>query len=98
MARRIVRQQSDIVQHEPERALATLPAPVRTAEDRRRRREILERLAEHLDFADAQTARMPEFRRLMAPKAPPAPVAAAGATPQAPGRRTRPGRSQRAHR
>lgn len=97
-ARRIVRQQSYIVQHEPERALATLPALVSTAEDRRRLLEILERLAEPMDFTGAQTALMLEFRRLLALEPLPVAVAAAGATPQASGRRTRPGRSQRAHR
>ncbi|QGY03021.1 DUF3141 domain-containing protein [Methylobacterium mesophilicum SR1.6/6] len=97
-ARRIVRQQSYIVQHEPERALATLPTLVRTAEDRRRLLEILERLAEHMNFDGGQKALMPEFRRLLAREPLPVQAAAAGAAPQVPGRRTRPDRSQRARR
>jgi hypothetical protein len=97
-ARQIVRRQSYIARHEPERALATLPALVRTAEERRRLLGILERLAEQIDFAPEQKALMPEFRRLLALEPVPAPVAAAGATPQVPRRRSRPGRSQRAHR
>ncbi|MHB2211536.1 DUF3141 domain-containing protein [Methylobacterium sp. CM6257] len=97
-ARQIVRRQSYIVKHEPERALATLPTLVRTAEERRRLLEILERLVEHVDFAGAQKTLMPEFRRVLALEPLPAPVAAAGATTHAPGRHTRPGRSQRAHR
>ena len=96
-ARQIVRRQSEIVKHAPERALATLPALVRTAEERRRLLEILERLTEHVDFAAAQKALMPEFRRLLAPEPGPTPVAAAAA-PKVPRRRSRPGRSQRAHR
>jgi hypothetical protein len=97
-ARRIVRQQSCIVKHEPERALATLPVLVRTAEERRRLLDILERVAEHIDLDDSQAALMPEFRRLLAPEPVPAPVAAAGAARPVIPRRTDPGRSQRAHR
>ncbi len=97
-ARQIVRRQSEIVRQAPEQALATLPALVRTAEERRRLLDILERLTEQVDFAGAQKALMPEFRRLLALEPVPAPAAAAGATPQVPRRRSRPGRSQRAHR
>lgn len=94
-ARHIVRQQSYIVTHEPDRALATLPALVRTAEERRRLLDILERLVEQLDFDDAQKALMPEFRRVLALEPVAVPVAAARTPTQVPRRRSGHRRSQR---
>ncbi|GJE43794.1 DUF3141 domain-containing protein [Methylobacterium soli] len=98
-ARQVVRQQSYIVEHEPERALATLPTLVRSADERRRLLGILEQLRDNVDLAPEQWAMMRELRRRLvpeqAPEAGPAPI---GPSAHAPGRQAPRGRSQRAHR
>ncbi|WP_336492551.1 DUF3141 domain-containing protein, partial [Methylobacterium nigriterrae] len=98
-ASQVVRQQSYIVEHEPERALATLPMLVRTAEERRRLLGLLERLTDKIDLAPEQRALMPEFRRLLGPEqVPEVGMAPIGASSHAPGRQAGRGKSQRAHR
>ncbi|MER2266742.1 DUF3141 domain-containing protein [Methylobacterium oxalidis] len=97
-ASHVVRQQSYIVQHEPERALATLPALVRTAEERQRLLSILERLADHIDLGSEQRSLIPKFRRLLALEPVSQPVAAAAATSLSHRRRAGRGKPQRAHR
>ncbi|WP_336492600.1 DUF3141 domain-containing protein, partial [Methylobacterium nigriterrae] len=96
-ASHVVRQQSYIVEHEPERALATLPTLVRTAEERRRLLGILERLTDNIDLAPEQRALMSEFRRLLASDLPRetalTPVAESS---HAPGRHAARGKSRRA--
>ncbi|MDR7036028.1 hypothetical protein J2X36_000764 [Methylobacterium sp. BE186] len=87
-ASHVVRQQSYIVEHEPERALATLPALVRTAEQRQRLLNILERLTDTIDLAPEQRALMPELQRVLAPTT----------LSQPPRRPAGRGKSQRAHR
>ena len=98
-ASHVVRQQSYIVEHEPERALATLPMLVRTAEERQRLLGILERLTDKIDLVPEQRALMPEFRHLLAPEQPPeAGVAPIAASSHAPERQAGRGKPQRAHR
>jgi pimeloyl-ACP methyl ester carboxylesterase len=95
-ASQIVRQQSYIVEQEPERALATLPMLVRTAEERRRLLSILERLTDQIDLAPEQRALMSEVERLLA--AAPGPSPAPSAAPLAPRRQAAHRKPQRLHR
>src|SRR6185503_14467454 len=88
-ASQIVRQQSYIVEHEPERALATLPMLVRPAEERRRLLGILERLADNIELAPEQRTLIPEFRRLLAPEPIPERVPAAIVGSRSPRRQAR---------
>ena len=76
----VVRRQSAIVEQAPERALAALPDLVRTAEERRRLLDILDRLADRLDLEPEQRAMLPRFHDLLAPA--PEAVPAAGPAPR----------------
>ncbi|GJE04147.1 DUF3141 domain-containing protein [Methylobacterium isbiliense] len=77
-AAQVVRRQSAIVEHAPESAMAALPALLRTAEERRRLLDILDRLSAELDLEPDQRAMIPQFRDLLgpSPEAVPAPEAA----------------------
>ncbi|GJD53861.1 hypothetical protein OPKNFCMD_6640 [Methylobacterium crusticola] len=74
-AHRLVERQAHIVAHEPERALETLPALLRTAEERRRLLGLLGRIFEAVDLKPEQRALVPAFERILAPA--PEPVRAA---------------------
>jgi hypothetical protein len=65
VAREIIREQSYIVEFEPERALATLPKLLTGAEDRRITLELLERLEGHIEPNAEQTALFGEIRGLL---------------------------------
>ena len=67
-ARAIIQRQSYIVDHEPERAMATLPELLDGPEERRRVLDLIERLASNLEINPQQVALLPEFRRLLAPE------------------------------
>jgi hypothetical protein len=66
-AARVVRQQATIVEHAPDSAIASLPDLVRSAEERRRLLDILDRLANQLDLEPDQRAMMTRFRDLLEP-------------------------------
>ncbi|WP_407529519.1 DUF3141 domain-containing protein [Methylobacterium oryzisoli] len=78
-AAQVVRRQSAIVEHAPESAMAALPALLRTAEERRRLLDILDRLSGELDLEPEQRAMIPLFRDLLGPA--PEAVPAAEAAP-----------------
>jgi hypothetical protein len=65
-SRAIIREQSYIVDLEPEQALATLPKLLRTPEDRRMTLELLNRLEGRIEANEKQTALLAEIRRLVA--------------------------------
>ncbi|KMO41324.1 poly(3-hydroxybutyrate) depolymerase [Methylobacterium tarhaniae] len=73
-AARIVRQQAAIVEHAPDEAMASLPDLVRTAGERRRLLDILDRLGGQLALGPEQRALLGRFSDLLAPA--PAPVPA----------------------
>ncbi|UHC17079.1 DUF3141 domain-containing protein [Methylobacterium currus] len=79
-AAELIRRQSAIVDQAPERALAALPDLVRTAEERRRLLDILDRLAGRLDLAPEQRAMIQRFHDLLAPA--PEAVPATGPAPR----------------
>jgi hypothetical protein len=62
-ARAIIQRQSHIVDHDPERAMDTLPILLKTIEERQRIVDLLEKLAQKLELSPAQGAVVPEFRR-----------------------------------
>jgi hypothetical protein len=66
VAREIIRQQSAIVDLEPQKALATLPKLLATREDRRFTLDILDRLESRIEATPKQTALLSEIRRLIA--------------------------------
>ncbi|WP_018260540.1 DUF3141 domain-containing protein [Methylobacterium sp. WSM2598] len=74
-AAQVVRQQSTLVEHAPDSAMASLPDLVRTAEERRRLLAVLDRLMDQIDLEPEQRAMMPRFRDLLgtAPEPVPAP-------------------------
>lgn len=80
----VVRRQSAVVEQAPDRAMATLPDLLRTAEERRRLLGILDRLADRLDLEPEQRAMLPRFHDLLAP----APEAVPAAKPAPRRRRT----------
>jgi pimeloyl-ACP methyl ester carboxylesterase len=65
-SRAIIREQSYIVELEPEQALATLPKLLRTPDDRRITLELLNRLEGRIEANEKQTALLAEIRRLVA--------------------------------
>jgi pimeloyl-ACP methyl ester carboxylesterase len=69
-AREIIREQSYIVDFEPERALAALPKLLSTPEDRRITLDLLARLEGKIEANPAQTALLGDIRRLLTPDRP----------------------------
>jgi hypothetical protein len=65
IAREIIRNQSYIVDFEPERALATLPKILTSPEDRRFTLDLLGRLDEKIEANPHQTALLADMRRLL---------------------------------
>jgi pimeloyl-ACP methyl ester carboxylesterase len=65
IVREIIRDQSYIVDFEPERALATLPKILTSPEDRRFTLELLHRLDENIEANPQQTALLADIRRLL---------------------------------
>jgi hypothetical protein len=65
-AREIIREQSYIVDLEPEQALATLPRLLKTREDRRLTLDLLDRLESKIEASPQQTALLGEIRRRLA--------------------------------
>ncbi|AWN40040.1 DUF3141 domain-containing protein [Methylobacterium durans] len=99
-AGRIVRQQAQLVENDPGRAMATLPLLLPTLAERERLLGLLERLMADIDVEPRQRALLPEFRRRLAPEADPdrnglkrAPAALAAARPS-----RRPDQARRANR
>jgi pimeloyl-ACP methyl ester carboxylesterase len=69
-AREIIREQSYIVDFEPERALAALPKLLSTPEDRRITLDLLARLEGKIEANPKQTALLGDIRRLLTPDRP----------------------------
>ncbi|MBZ6075917.1 DUF3141 domain-containing protein [Microvirga puerhi] len=69
-ARKIIREQSYIVDFEPERALAALPKLLPSPEDRHAALELLKRLEGRMEANDKQLAMLGEIRRLLAESKP----------------------------
>ena len=69
-SRDIIREQSYIVDFEPEKALASLPKLLSTSEDRRATLDLLDRIEGHIEANPKQTALLGEIRRLLAPNGP----------------------------
>jgi len=65
-ARRIIREQSYIVDYEPGKALSALPKLLRTSEERRDLLELLDRLEGRIEANAEQVALLAEIRRLLA--------------------------------
>ena len=65
-AQRIVREQSYIVDYDPVNALTTLPKLLRSAEDRRKMLDLLDRIEGHIEANEKQVALFGEIRRLLA--------------------------------
>jgi len=66
-ARAIIQEQSYIVDHEPERALQTLPTLLGSAEERQRLLDLLDQWARPLELSAEQRALLPELRRILSP-------------------------------
>ncbi len=64
-ARDIIREQSYIVDYEPEKALAALPKLVRTADDRHRLLDLLDRMESQIEANSDQINLMDKIRRLL---------------------------------
>ena len=64
-ARGLIQEQSYIVDHEPERALQTLPMLVRNSEERQRLLDLLDQLARNIELNPDQRALLPQFRRVL---------------------------------
>ncbi|TGD98904.1 DUF3141 domain-containing protein [Methylobacterium nonmethylotrophicum] len=64
-AARVVRRQAAVVEHAPDAAMASLPDLVRTAEERRRLLDVVDRLANRLGLGPEQRALLPRFRDLL---------------------------------
>ena len=67
-ARKIIRQQSYIVDFEPERALSTLPNLLKTSEDRRVTLDVLARLESQIEANPQQIQLLGEIRRVLSPR------------------------------
>jgi uncharacterized protein DUF3141 len=94
-ARAIIREQAFIVDYEPERAIQTLPALLRGAEDRERLLDLIDRLAGSVALNPDQRGFVTELRQTLSAR--PAAVPAGGRQRTVavvlPSRRARPGRS-----
>jgi hypothetical protein len=65
VARGIIREQSYIVDFEPEKALLALPKLLRNTDDRRKLLDLLDRMEKQIEANDKQLALMTEIRRLL---------------------------------
>jgi pimeloyl-ACP methyl ester carboxylesterase len=66
-ARELIRDQSLIVDYEPEKALRTLPKLLHSAEERRRILELLDRLARNIEVTPKQLEFISELRKILSP-------------------------------
>jgi hypothetical protein len=67
-ARAIIQRQAQVVDHDPERAMATLPKLLPSPRERQRLLALLEGSAKKLEFTQEQRALLPEFQRLLSPQ------------------------------
>jgi pimeloyl-ACP methyl ester carboxylesterase len=67
-ARALIRDQSLIVDYEPETALQTLPKLLRSAEERQRVLKLLDRLADNIEVTPQQQDFVAKLRKLLSPR------------------------------